>query len=83
MRQLVNMFKRLIGNAPQAESTEMRSIVLMQRKSHLFTEEQLLVAGERGWGKKFDGIEDPMFFVSTDHSALTVVKAGPQSTRIR
>ena len=46
------MFKRLIGNAPQSEAAEMRSIVVMQRKAHLFTEEELQVAGERGWGKK-------------------------------
>jgi hypothetical protein len=82
MKQLVNMFKRLIGNAPQSESAEMRSIVVMQRKAHLFIEEELLVAGERGWGKKFDGREDPMFFVSADHSALTVVKAGPHIIRV-
>src|SRR5271157_4425297 len=54
----------------------------MQRKSHLFTEEELLIAGERGWGKKFDGTEDPMFFVSTDSSLLTVVKAGPHVIRV-
>jgi hypothetical protein len=53
----------------------MRSIVIMQRKPHRFTEEELQVAGERGWGKKFDGKEDPMYFVSGDH-LLTVVKAG-------
>jgi hypothetical protein len=81
MKQLVNMFKRLIGNAPQSESAEMRSIVVMQRKAHLFTEEELLVAGERGWGKKFDG-KDPMFFVSANRPALTVVKAGPHVIRV-
>jgi hypothetical protein len=79
--KLVNMFRRLIGNALQSESAEMRSIVVMQRKAHLFTEE-LQVAGERGWGKKFDGREDRMFFVSADHSALTVVKAGPHVIRV-
>lgn len=75
------MFKRLIGNPPQSESAEMRSIVIMQRKTHLFTQAELLAAGERGWGKKFDGREDSMFFVS-DHSALTVVKAGPHIIRL-
>ncbi len=82
MKQLVNMFKRLIRNTPQSESAETRSIVVMQRKAHPFTEEELQVAGERGWGKKFDGREDPMFFVSADHSALTIVKAGPHVIRV-
>jgi hypothetical protein len=54
----------------------------MQRKSHRFSEEELQTAGERGWGKKFDGKEDPMYFVSADHSALTVVKAGPHIIRV-
>lgn len=75
------MFKRLIGNTPQFKSAEMRSIVIMQRKAHLFTQADLLAAGERGWGKRFDGIEDPMFFVS-HHAALTVVKAGPHIIRL-
>jgi hypothetical protein len=44
-----------------------------------FTEEELQVAGARGWRKKFDGKEDPMFFVSADNAALTAVKG--RSTR--
>ena len=38
MKQLVNFFKRLIGNASRSESTEIRSIVIMQRKAHRFSE---------------------------------------------
>ena len=76
---LVKMFKRLVGRASDSETTEMRSIVIMQRIAHRFSEEELRGAGERGWGKKFDGKEDPMYFVSANFAALTVVKAGPLS----
>ena len=33
----------------------------MQRVAHWFNEEELLIAGERGWGKKFDGKEDATY----------------------
>ena len=72
----------LIGNASRSESSETRSIVVMQRKAHWFSEEELKAAGERGWGKKFDGKEDPMYFVSVDHATLTVVKAGSHIIRV-
>jgi hypothetical protein len=80
--KLLKMLKNLIATAPDAETTEPRSIVIMQRKAHRFSEEELRAAGEREWGKKFDGKEDPMYFVSADHSALTVVKAGPHIIRV-
>ena len=51
------------------------SIVLLQREAHVFSEEELQPAGERAWGKRFDGTEDPMYFVSRA-DALTVLKAG-------
>jgi len=54
----------------------------MQRIAHWFSEEELKAAGERGWGKKFDGKEDPMYFVSVDHTTLTVLKAGPHIIRV-
>jgi hypothetical protein len=60
----------------------MRAIVIMQRKVHRFTEEELRAAGERGWERKFDGKEDPMYFVSADQPAMTVVKAGPHVMRV-
>ena len=80
--KLVSMFRSLIGKASRSETTEMRSIVILQRKAHRFSEEELQAAGERGWGKKFDGSEDPMYFVFADPSALTVVKAGPHIIRV-
>ena len=80
--KLVKMFKSLVRKAPHSETREMRSIVIMQRKAHRFSEKELRAAGERGWGKKFDSEEDPMYFVSPNHSALTVVKAGPHVIRV-
>jgi hypothetical protein len=79
---LLKIFKNLVAKAPHSETTEMRSIVIMQRKAHRFSEEELRAAGERGWGKNFDGKEDPMYFISADHSALTVLKAGPHIIRV-
>jgi len=80
--KFLKMLKSLVGKTPRSETTEMRSIVIMQRKAHRFSEEELRAAGERAWGKKFDGREDPMYFVSADHSALTVVKAGSHIIRV-
>lgn len=80
--KLVKMFKSILGKAPHSETTERRSIVIMQRKAHRFGEEELRAAGECAWGKKFDGREDPMYFVSADHPALTLVKAGPHIIRV-
>lgn len=79
--QIANVFRRFIGNRLQPKSTEMRSIVIMQRRGKRFTEEELRAAGERGWGKRFDGNEDPMYFVSA-HDPLPVVKAGPHIIRV-
>jgi hypothetical protein len=80
--KLVEMFRSLIAKAQRSEASEPRSIVIMQRKVQQFSEEVLRTAGERGWGRKFDGKEDPMYFVSAKHPALTVVKAGPHIIRV-
>lgn len=82
MPHLMNKLKHLLGITSEPEPTEMRSIVIMQRKVHRFTEQELRAAGERGWRKKFDGKEDPMYFVSADHAGMTVVKAGPHVLRV-
>ncbi len=79
---LAKMLKRLFAKARPSEGAEMRSIVIMQRKTHWFSEEELQAASERGWGKKFDGKDDPMYFVSVDHAILTVVKAGPHIIQV-
>jgi hypothetical protein len=51
------------------------SIVLLMREPRAFTKSELQAAGERGWGKRFDGEEDAMYFV-VQSDVLTVLKAG-------
>lgn len=80
--KIPEMLRKLMGRAPDPQTTGMRSIVIMLRKAHRFDKQELQAAGERGWGKRFDGIEDPMYFVSADDPALTVVKAGPHIVRV-
>lgn len=80
--KLEKMFKNFVKREQQSETEEIRSIVIMQRKAHRFSEEELKAAGERGWGKNFDGIGDPMFFVSDGHPVLTILKAGPYGIRV-
>ena len=74
--KLAKLLKSMIGKASKTQSEQMRAMVIMQRIAHRFSEEELRAAGELGWGKKFDGKEDPMFFVSA-HDPLPVLKAGP------
>jgi hypothetical protein len=57
------------------EPEEPYSIVLLQREPHFFTDVEIQAAGERGWGKVFDGIAYPMFFV-TQKGWVTMIKAG-------
>jgi hypothetical protein len=60
----------------EARSKKMpHSIVLLTREPHAFTKEELEGAGERGWKRKFDGKEDPMWFVTLS-DVLSVLKAG-------
>jgi hypothetical protein len=51
------------------------SIVLFTRKAHAFSQEELVAAAEKGWGRKFDGEEDPLWFVFVSN-VLTTLKAG-------
>ena len=80
--KLLEVFKNLIAKASPSETAEMRSIVIMQRKVQRFSEEELRTAAELGWSRKFDGKENPMYFVSADNSVLNVVKAGPHVIRV-
>jgi hypothetical protein len=80
--KLLGMLKSLVAKTSPSKTSEARSIVIMQRNAYRFTEEELRAAGERAWRKTFDGKEDPMYFVSADHPALTVVKAGPHIIRV-
>jgi hypothetical protein len=71
-RAILDRFKR----KREAEEVDMPySIVLLQRESHIFSMEELRAAGQRAWGKRFDGEEDPMFFV-VQKGGVTMMKAG-------
>ena len=72
----------LFGKTRKSQTIELRSIIVMQRNVHTFNEEELRAAAERAWEKKFDGGENAMHFVSTDHPALTVMKAGRHIIRV-
>jgi hypothetical protein len=51
------------------------SIVLLLRAPHFFTQAELEAAGERGWGRRFDGKADPMYFV-VQQADVTMMKVG-------
>jgi hypothetical protein len=57
------------------------SIVLLLRESHFFTREELMEGGRLGFGKNFDGVEDPMYFV-VQQSFVTMIKAGPHAMHV-
>ena len=42
----VRMLKSLVGKAPQSETIELRSIVIMQRKAHRFSESRIVPDAE-------------------------------------
>jgi hypothetical protein len=79
---LADRLKFLLGMKSKPEKSDPRSLVILQRTAHQFTKQELQTAAERGWGRRFDGEEDPMYFVAADHAILTVVKAGPHLIRI-
>jgi hypothetical protein len=72
------IWQRIIGQ----EAKDPRSIIFFQRRPHVFSEAELQTAGERGWRKRFDGVEDPMFFVSYQPPILVIVKAGRYVIRL-
>jgi hypothetical protein len=81
----MNLFKKLrtlMSSSSDLSTEKARSLVIMQRSAYSFSKSELQDAAQRGWGRKFDGKEDPMYFVAADHSALTVVKAGPHIIRV-
>ena len=51
------------------------SIVFLLKEPHRFAKEELQAAAESAWGKKFDGTEDPMYFVF-QQGEFTIVKPG-------
>ncbi len=59
--------------APDPDAESPYSIVLLLREAHRFTAEELQIAAETAWGRRFDGVEDPMFFVF-QQGEFTIVK---------
>jgi hypothetical protein len=51
------------------------SAVLLLRQPHFFTKIELQAAGQRAWGRRFDGEADPMYFVVQEET-VTMMKAG-------
>jgi hypothetical protein len=51
------------------------SIVLLLKEQHVFSVEELQAAGQKAWGKRFDGTEDAMYFV-VQNGGITMIKAG-------
>ena len=57
------------------------SIVLLLREPHVFSMEELQAACQRAWGKRFDGEEDPKYFV-LQMGGFTLMKAGRYTVQI-
>lgn len=51
------------------------TIVLLQRCPQFFSKPEVEKMAEKGWGKRFDGQEDPMYFV-VQNGGFTMIKAG-------
>ncbi len=73
----MSFFRRLLQfiNRKKENSGDPCSIVMLLREPHFFLAGELELAGERGWGKRFDGKEDPMYFVSQS-GTVTMMKVG-------
>ncbi|GGG96643.1 hypothetical protein [Silvibacterium dinghuense] len=77
------MFSKILGRIKRAEAKpegapgEMPfSVVLLFRKFVYLPNADLQAAAERGWERRFDGQEDPLFAV-TGKPGMQFVKAGP------
>jgi hypothetical protein len=64
-----------VGSRKKDNAEDPYSIVLLLREPHFFTSSELEAAGERGFDIKFDGKQDPMYFVSQT-GPITFLKAG-------
>jgi hypothetical protein len=79
----VELWKRFaqLWKRQEIDSDDPYSIVLLQRERHFFTSVEIEAAGERGWGKSFDGKADPMYFV-VQKGSFTMIKAGTQVVNV-
>jgi len=75
--KLPSWLSAILGrNQPKDEEVIFRSVVFLMRKFQFFQADELRAAGEKGWRKRFDGVEDPMYFV-VQQGTVTMMKAGP------
>ena len=65
----------------KVDNSEFHSIVLLLREFHFFTADELREAGRIGWGKRFDGEEDSLFFV-VQNGPVTLIKAGIHAIQV-
>lgn len=73
MLLLLRLIRQLFTK-PKVNEDDLCSIVLLLREWHFFTREELMEAGRLGFGKSFDGVEDPTYFV-VQQSFVTMIKA--------
>jgi hypothetical protein len=52
------------------------SMAVLQSQKHIYTEDELRGAGERGWGIPFDGASSKMHFAKAK-ALVSIFKAGP------
>ncbi len=52
------------------------SMAVLQSTKHIYSDDELRAAGERGWGIPFDGVGSKVHFVAKN-GLVTMVKAGP------
>jgi hypothetical protein len=52
-------------------------MVLLQRKPHLFSAEELRLAAERAWHTSFSGVEEGSMHCVKQTGLVTLMKAGP------
>src|ERR1700733_2560942 len=71
-RAILDRFK---GKRETEEDGMPYSIVLLLKEHRIFSVEELQAAGQRAWGKRFDGTEDAMYFV-VQKGGITMMKAG-------
>jgi hypothetical protein len=57
------------------EQKQGHALVLLLRKPRFISKAEVERAAEAGWGKCFDGQEDPMYFV-VQQGTITMIKAG-------
>jgi hypothetical protein len=66
---------------PFTDDASLCSLVLLLRAPRSFSLCELREAAERGWHRKFDGVEDPMYF-AVEQKPIAMIKAGPSVMQV-